>query len=177
MPEPAAQQTQARPHIEVQNLTMAYGDFVIQRNLGFDIRQGEIFVIMGGSGCGKSTLLKIMIGLKEPAEGDVFYDSVPFWNSREPDQEQMKRRFGVTFQQGALWSSMTLAENIGLALEQYTDLNAREIREVAAYKLMLVGLAGFEDSNDSLDKMLKRADDALYRAKSEGRNRVIADAA
>jgi phospholipid/cholesterol/gamma-HCH transport system ATP-binding protein len=100
---------------------------------------------MGGSGCGKSTLLKIMIGLKSPATGDVFYDGEPFWSSGDAERELTKRKFGTLFQSGALWSSMTLAENIGLALQQYTNLEEAEIREVAAYKLMLVGLAGFED--------------------------------
>ncbi|MFC1503477.1 ABC transporter ATP-binding protein [Pseudomonadota bacterium] len=132
-------------HIVVNNLTMAYGDFLIQKDLDFTIKRGEIFIIMGGSGCGKSTLLKIMIGLKSPAKGDVMYDGKAFWTSSENEQKVAKRKFGTLFQSGALWSSMTLAENIGLALKQYTDLSAAEIREVAAYKLMLVGLAGFED--------------------------------
>ncbi len=135
----------ARPHIVAQDLTMAYGDFLIQKDLNFTINRGDIFIIMGGSGCGKSTLLKIMIGLKTPATGDVFYDGEPFWASSLSDREATKRKFGTLFQSGALWSSMTLAENIGLALQQYTKLGDAEIREVAAYKLMLVGLAGFED--------------------------------
>ena len=146
-------------HIAVDDLTMAYGDFVVQRNLKFEINRGEVFIIMGGSGCGKSTLLKIMIGLKPPASGDVFYDGEPFWASGEDRREVMKRRFGTLFQAGALWSSMTLVENIGLALKQYTDLDDAEIREVAAYKLMLVGLAGFEDyyPNEISGGMKKRA--------------------
>ncbi|UCG74442.1 MAG: ATP-binding cassette domain-containing protein [Chromatiales bacterium] len=124
---------------------MAYGDFLIQQNLNFEIRRGEVFIIMGGSGCGKSTLLKIMIGLKSPKTGDVFYDGKAFWASSKQEQVAVKRKFGTLFQSGALWSGMTLAENIGLALKQYTDLDDAEIREVAAYKLALVGLAGFED--------------------------------
>ena len=132
-------------HIVAENITIAYGDFVVQRDLDFTVNRGDVFIIMGGSGCGKSTLLKAMIGLKEPASGDIFYDGVPFWASGAQDRERMKRKFGTLFQSGALWSSMTLAENIGLALKQYTSLSDAEIREVAAYKLMLVGLAGFED--------------------------------
>lgn len=145
--------------IIVRDLTLAYGDFVIQRNLNFTINRGDVFIIMGGSGCGKSTLLKSMIGLKSPADGDVFYDGTPFWGSAHGQQEEMKRRFGTTFQAGALWSSMTLTENIGLALRQYTDLSDAEIRDVAAYKLMLVGLAGFEDyyPNEISGGMMKRA--------------------
>jgi phospholipid/cholesterol/gamma-HCH transport system ATP-binding protein len=133
------------PHITAKDLTMAYGDFLIQENLNFTINRGDIFIIMGGSGCGKSTLLKIMIGLKKPATGEVFYEGDPFWSSTAIEREATKRKFGTLFQSGALWSSMTLAENIGLALQQYTSLKEAEIREVAAYKLMLVGLAGFED--------------------------------
>ena len=138
---------------------MAYGDFLIQKDLNFTVNRGDVFIIMGGSGCGKSTLLKIMIGLKSPATGDVLYDGEPFWASSESDQELTKRKFGTLFQSGALWSSMTLAENIGLALRQYTDLGEAEIREVAAYKLMLVGLAGFEDyyPNEISGGMKKRA--------------------
>ena len=138
---------------------MAYGDFLIQRDLEFSIQRGEVFVIMGGSGCGKSTLLKIMIGLKSPREGEVYYDGHPFWGAGETQRERTKRKFGTLFQAGALWSSMTLAENIGLALQQYTDLGERQIREIAAYKLMLVGLAGFEDyyQNEISGGMKKRA--------------------
>ena len=135
----------ADPHIVIENLTLAYGDFLIQRNLEFTVSRGEIFVIMGGSGCGKSTLMKAMIGLKSPAEGDVYYEGKAFWAASEREREAFKRKFGTLFQAGALWSSMTLAENIGLALRLYTDLKQAEIRDVASYKLMLVGLAGFED--------------------------------
>ena len=147
------------PHILVEDVTLAYGDFVLQRDLNFSIARGEIFIIMGGSGCGKSTLLKSMIGLKRPAKGDVFYEGDPFWAAGASQREATKRKFGTLFQAGALWSSMTLAENIGLALRQYTDLGRREIRDVASYKLMLVGLAGFEDyyPNEISGGMKKRA--------------------
>jgi len=132
-------------HIEIRNLAMGYGDFVIQKELNFTVGRGDVFVIIGGSGCGKSTLLKVMIGLKKPIEGDVYYDGAPFWGSGDDDRRATKRRFGTLFQSGALWSSMTLAENIELALRQFTRLGESEMRDVAAYKLMLVGLAGFED--------------------------------
>jgi phospholipid/cholesterol/gamma-HCH transport system ATP-binding protein len=132
-------------HIEVRDLTMAYGDFVIQRDLDFSIRRGDVFIIMGGSGCGKSTLLRHMIGLKSPAKGDVLYQGESFWSASDAERERMTRSFGVLYQSGALWSSMTLAENVGLPLGEYTSLDAAEIREVAALKLALVGLAGFED--------------------------------
>lgn len=147
------------PHITVENLTMAYGDFVIQRDLDFTINHGDVFVIMGGSGCGKSTLLKIMIGLKAPTVGNVFYEGKNFWSASDSEREQMSRKFGVLFQSGALWSSMTLAENVALALKQYTDLPAKEIAELCSLKLALVGLAGFEDyyPNEISGGMKKRA--------------------
>jgi phospholipid/cholesterol/gamma-HCH transport system ATP-binding protein len=100
---------------------------------------------MGGSGCGKSTLLKILIGLMEPIKGQVFYGDVNFWEMDPLERERLMRHFGVLYQGGALWSSMTLAENVSLPLEQYTSLRREEIREVASVKLALVGLAGFED--------------------------------
>jgi len=124
---------------------MAYGDFVIQRDLSFSVARGEIFIIMGGSGCGKSTLLRHLIGLIRPAMGDVLYDERSFWSADDEVRQLMTRRFGVLYQSGALWSSMTLAENVGLPLGEFTDLTPAQIREVAALKLSLVGLGGFED--------------------------------
>jgi phospholipid/cholesterol/gamma-HCH transport system ATP-binding protein len=149
----------AEPHIRVENLTMAYGSFVIQRDLTFDVNRRDVFVIMGGSGCGKSTLLKHMTGLKAPAKGDVRYGETSFWQSAEEEQERLRRTFGVSFQRGALWSSMTLAENVALPLKQYTALDADEIEQVASLKLALVGLAGFEDyyPNEISGGMQKRA--------------------
>lgn len=131
--------------IIVQNLTMAYGSFVIQRDLTFTVRRGDIFIIMGGSGCGKSTLLRHLIGLQAPATGDIFYEGQSFWSATPDERARMIRRFGVLYQSGALWSAMTLAENVALPLEQYTALRPRQIRELVALKLALVGLAGFED--------------------------------
>jgi len=137
--------TQSEARITVQNVTMAYGDFVIQRDLNFSVKAAEIFIIMGGSGCGKSTVMRALIGLKAPARGDVLFDGKNFWKAEPSEYERMSRRFGVCYQSGALWSSMTLAENVGLALGEYTSLRASEIREIASLKLALVGLAGFED--------------------------------
>ena len=131
--------------IEIRDLTMAYGSFVVMRDINARIERGEIFIIMGGSGCGKSTLLRNMIGLKEPAKGDIFYDGVPFWGSGDEVRQQKLRSFGVLFQGGALWSSMTLAENIGLVLGEFTEFPPAEIRDIARLKLALVGLKGFED--------------------------------
>ena len=143
---------------------MAYGDFVIQRDLTFTIRRGDIFIIMGGSGCGKSTLLRHLIGLKAPARGQVLYDGVSYWDARPEEQERIMRGFGMSFQSGALWSSLTLAENVALPLGEYTDLGTGEIDEIVALKLSLVGLAGFEAfyPSEISGGMRKRA--ALARA-------------
>jgi phospholipid/cholesterol/gamma-HCH transport system ATP-binding protein len=132
-------------HITVRHLDMAYGDFVIQRNLDFVIRRGDIFIVMGGSGCGKSTLLKHLIGLMAPARGEVLFGDQDFWKAEPIEQARLMRRFGILYQSGALWSSMTLAENVGLPLGEFTDLKPIEIRQISSLKLALVGLTGFED--------------------------------
>jgi phospholipid/cholesterol/gamma-HCH transport system ATP-binding protein len=130
--------------ISVRDLTMAYGSTVIQRDLTFTVRRGDVFIIMGGSGSGKSTLLWHLIGLLPPAHGEVLIGGENLWAAAPEDQERIKKRFGVLFQSGGLWSSMTLAENVALPLETYTDLSPGETRKVVALKLALVGLAGFE---------------------------------
>jgi phospholipid/cholesterol/gamma-HCH transport system ATP-binding protein len=131
--------------ITVRDLTMAYGDFVLQRDLNFVVRRGDIFIIMGGSGCGKSTLMRHLIGLKEPAKGKVFYGDQSLWDAEPADRERLLRGIGVLYQKGALWSSMTLAENVALPIQEYTDLRQDEIAQIASLKLALVGLQGFED--------------------------------
>jgi phospholipid/cholesterol/gamma-HCH transport system ATP-binding protein len=131
-------------HITVRGLTMAYGEFVIQRDLDFTIDRGDIFIIMGGSGCGKSTLLRHLIGLLRPAKGEIYYEKENFWQVSQRERDRIIRRTGVLYQSGALWSSMTLAENVALPLGEYTDLNADEISDIVSLKLALVGLAGFE---------------------------------
>ena len=135
----------SRPPITVEALTMAFGSNVIQRDLTFTVNRHDIFIIMGGSGCGKSTLLRHMIGLNAPAAGKVYYGNESLWDVSVDEQQRILRRTGVLFQRGALWSSMTLAENIGLPLQQYSRLPMDEIRRLASLKLALVGLAGFED--------------------------------
>jgi phospholipid/cholesterol/gamma-HCH transport system ATP-binding protein len=146
-------------HIEVQNLTMTYGDFLIQQHLNFNVRRGEVFVIMGGSGCGKTTVLRSIIGLKPPAKGNILIDGTDMWGVSDEQQNELKRNMGVLFQQGALWSSMTLAENIALSLNMYTDLSDKDIGEICSLKLALVGMAGFEDyyPNEISGGMRKRA--------------------
>ena len=132
-------------HVEVRGLTMAFGQRVIQRDLSFTIRRGEVFVVMGDSGCGKSTLMRHMIGLNRPAAGDVLYDGKALWAADEEGRELFNRKFGVLYQNAALFSSMTLEENVGLPLVENAGLGAAPAHEVARLKLALVGLAGFED--------------------------------
>ena len=150
--------------IIVQDLDMAFGTFVIQKNLNFVVRKGDVFIVMGGSGCGKSTLLRHMIGLIRPARGKIVYGDCSLWEAEDDERQALLRRVGVLYQQGALWSSMTLAENIALPLEAYTDLSPVAIRELASAKLALVGLSGFEDyyPSEISGGMQKRA--ALARA-------------
>ena len=151
-------------HIVVRDLDMAYGEFVIQRDLTFEVKRGEIFIIMGGSGCGKSTLLRHLIGLKSPARGEILYNGENFWDAAPAEREQMMRKMGILYQSGALWSSMTLAENVALPLEAYTELNSAEIAKLVSLKLALVGLSGFEEfyPSEISGGMRKRA--ALARA-------------
>ena len=156
--------TTAPAHIEIRNLTMAYGANVIQRDLNYSINKGDIFVIMGGSGCGKSTLLKHMLGLIPPSSGDILYEGVNFFAASERERGAMRQRWGITYQSGGLFSAMTLAENITLPLELYTQFTRAQIADIVAYKLALVGLAGFQDyyPSEISGGMRKRA--ALARA-------------
>ena len=151
-------------HIEVRDLTIAYGSFVVQRDLTFSIRRGEVFIIMGGSGCGKSSLLRHLIGLQRPAQGRVAYGDLDLWTLDEEERRPLMRRMGILYQAGALWSSLTLAENVALPLGEYTPQPPERIRDIVAFKLALVGLAGFEDYYPSQISggMRKRA--ALARA-------------
>lgn len=150
--------------IEIDSLTLRYGERLIQRDLSFTIAQGDIFIIMGGSGCGKSTLLRHLIGLQTPAAGSVRFAGVDLWQADDTTRQAMQRRFGVLFQSGALWSSLTLSENIMLPMTEIGGFRAADARELAAVKLALVGLAGFEDfyPSEISGGMKKRA--ALARA-------------
>ena len=135
----------SQPAIEVKGLEMGYGTYVLMRDINFTVAAGEIMVIMGGSGCGKSTLLKYLIGLKEVEKGEIIYHGRSFSKASEKEMQEMQRTFGVLYQGGALWSSLTLAENVALPLEQYTSLSPKEIMEIVSIKLALVGLKGFEE--------------------------------
>jgi phospholipid/cholesterol/gamma-HCH transport system ATP-binding protein len=131
--------------IEVRDLDLSYDEYIVMRNLNFTVNKGETFVIMGGSGCGKSTLLKVLIGLKEPVKGKIFYEGEDFWAADYIRQQEMMKRFGVLYQSGALWSSLTLGENVALPLQFYSGLSANQIKDMVELKLSLVGLGGYAD--------------------------------
>lgn len=154
------------PHIEVRGLEVAYGTFVVLRDVNFRIQRSEVFVIMGGSGCGKSSLLRHIIGLKETAKGEILVNGRNLVTASPEEREALTSKFGVLFQAGALWSSMTLAENVALPLEQSTDLSPPEVAELVRLKLAWVGLKGFEDfyPAELSGGMVKRA--GLARAMS-----------
>lgn len=137
----------AKPFLEIKDLTVAYGENVIMHDVSFTVNAEDVFIIMGGSGCGKSTLLTVLTGLKRPVKGSESFAGKPFWgeNATKADRDAAMRKAGILYQSGALWSSMTLAENIALPLEQYTDLTPAEIKDIVALKLDLVGLGGFQN--------------------------------
>jgi len=148
-----------RCRLRVSGLTLGYGERVIQRNLDFAVRQSSIFAIMGGSGCGKSTVLKAMVGLLRPAAGTIHVDDEEFWSAAELRRSEIARRFGVVFQSSALWSSMTIADNVALPLQMFTELNSASIQMLVRLKLSLVGLraAGGLMPADLSGGMRKRA--------------------
>ena len=131
--------------IVVKNLNISYGNFVLMENLNFEVKKGDIFIIMGGSGCGKSSLLKILTGLKKPDIGEIFIDNIDFWKSDKITKNNIMKKSGILYQGGALFSSMTLFENIALPLQKYTDYSQDDIADIVSLKLSLVGLAGFEN--------------------------------
>jgi len=133
------------PVLEVRDLDLGYNDYTVMRNLSFSVNKGDIFIVMGVNGCGKSTLLKSLIGLKVPDKGKVLYYGKSFWDEDEIGQQNIMRRFGVLYQGGALWSSLTVGENVALPLQLYTKLSAQQIQELVALKLALVGLEGYGD--------------------------------
>lgn len=152
------------PAISVENVLLGFGSFVVMRDLNFEVRQGEIFVVMGGSGSGKSTLLKHFVGLLKPSAGTIRLHGRDLWGMDEEERSAMLRNTGVLYQRGALWSTMTLAENIALPLDEYTTLSSSDIERIASLKLALVGLRGFESfyPHEISGGMQKRA--ALARA-------------
>ena len=150
--------------VQAHDVALRHGAQLVQRGLTFDIRRGEVFAIVGASGSGKSTLLRHLIGLQEPASGRVCYGEHDLYACSEATEAMLRRRFGVMFQAGALWSSMTVGENLMLPMRLYSTLRARERERQARYKLALVGLDGaFELEPSQLSGgMRKRA--AIARA-------------
>lgn len=150
--------------IEVKNLTVKYGELTVLDNISFDIKRGDIFLIVGGSGCGKSTLLRQLIGLETPTEGDIFIDGINFSKADKFEKKEIIQKFGVLFQSTGLFASMSIEENINLVLETYTDLTEQQRQEMIKIKLNAVGLSGFNDylPNEISGGMKKRA--ALARA-------------
>ncbi len=141
--------SEKKPIIEVRNLTARFGDNLVFENVRFPVHQGEVLVIVGGSGCGKSTLLKMMIGLNKPYAGQIFYLGNDIIHAGEEELNRYRRNIGVLFQSSALFSSMTLQENIALPLHEYTDLDSQTISEIVKMKLAMVNLEGYENHNPS----------------------------
>ena len=137
--------TNSQVKIEVSGLTIAYGDFVLLKNLKFNINKGDVFIIMGGSGCGKSSLLRVLTGLTPVTTGKIMIDGINFTSASQDVRNEIMQKNGILYQGGALFSSMTLAENIALPLKQYTNYSEKLISELVSLKLSLVGLTGFED--------------------------------
>ena len=144
-PNNASPVPEGAPAIEVTNLECGYDGKVLLKGVTFAVPRGEIFFIIGGSGCGKSTLLRHLIGLNVPTAGTVKFFGQSFTDSDVATRRARLRTFGMLFQSGALWSSLTLRQNVALPLEEYTSLTPREIEELATLKLTQVGLSGFED--------------------------------
>lgn len=133
------------PVLIVEGLTARFGDNVVFENIHFTVYKGEVLVVVGESGCGKSTLLKIMIGLQKPFAGKVLYQGTDIVSATEDDLLSYRQNIGVLFQSSALFSSMTLQENIALPLEQYTQLDPIMRDAVIKMKLGMVNLAGYEN--------------------------------
>lgn len=137
-------QAPAPPLLRAEGLKLAFGEKLVQRDLNFEVRRGEILVLMGGSGCGKSTLLRAMIGLQKPSAGRILYASPEgeqdLAAASEDELNQLRRGFGVMFQAGALWSSMSVGENVLLPLREFSGLSEEAMDSLARFKLALVGL-------------------------------------
>lgn len=132
--------------LRVEGLCMGWGERVIARDLSFEVQRGEIFVVMGASGCGKSTLMRHLVGLEQPAKGHVYFEGTDLHQGEPQALDALRRHFGVMFQGGALWSSMTVGENLLLPLRLFSQLSTAAMRQVAEFKLALVGLQGSFDA-------------------------------
>ena len=135
----------SKPIIVVENLAASFGSNIVLESVSFQVYKGEILVIVGESGCGKSTLLKIMIGLQQPSSGKVLFRGVDITAAGEKELNNYRQNIGVLFQSSALFSSMTLNENIALPLQEYTNLDSAMINMIIKMKLGMVNLAGYEN--------------------------------
>ena len=157
-------ETEPQTIIQVKNLSGGYGETVILKDISFDVYKGEVFIILGGSGCGKSTMLKFMIGLEKPFNGQILIDGIDITGGDEAQYQKALRSFGVMYQNGALFGSMNLMENICLVLEEFTDLPPSAMEAVAQMRLNQVGLGDAAEKmpSDLSGGMRKRA--AIARA-------------
>ncbi len=153
-----------QPIIEVKDVGVMYGDKTILENITFDVYTGEILVIVGGSGCGKSVLLRQITGLEKPASGTVIVQDQDLTTSNHEEKRKIQKKFGILFQSSGLFASMTIAENISLLLESFTELPDNEISDIIDIKLRAVGLDGYRNylPSEISGGMKKRA--ALARA-------------
>ena len=153
-----------KPIIKVEDVTVAYGDFVVMKDINFEVQTGEVFIILGGSGCGKSTLLKNMISLVRPVKGKVFIDGADIVTAEGNELRDILRKVGVMYQNGALFGSMNILENICLVFEEFTDLPKEAMELIAQMKLKVVGLEGtaYKMPSELSGGMRKRA--AIARA-------------
>lgn len=133
------------PIVRAENLSIGYEDKIIMKGLSFEVPKGDIFIIMGGSGCGKSTLLRTLTGLIPAQAGQFWVRGIDFTKASKQEKLEIMKRSGILYQGGALFSSMTLAENVALPLQQYTDFSQEKLRQTVSFKLALVGLSGYED--------------------------------
>ena len=154
----------ARPLLRAEGLSLAVAGRLLMENLNFELQRGEILVLMGGSGCGKSTLMRHLIGLQEPALGRVIFGERDLADADVEELARLRRQFGVMFQGGALWSSMTVGENVMLPLTEFSELDEDAAEQMARFKLALVGMEGaFDELPSALSGgMKKRA--AIARA-------------
>jgi phospholipid/cholesterol/gamma-HCH transport system ATP-binding protein len=157
--DPRLRKASESPLLALHQVTLAFGPKVIQHDLSFDVRRGSIFAVMGGSGCGKSTVLKSMIGLLRPRAGSIMVENEDYWDATEARRTEIGRRFGVLFQSGALWSALTVGENVALPLQMFTKLDAAAIARLVTLKLALVGMEHAIDQlpSDISGGMKKRA--------------------
>ena len=131
--------------ITAKNLSVGYGEKIIIKNASFEVKNNDIFIIMGGSGCGKSTMLKVLTGLMPPIRGEFFINDINYCRANDDTKLEIMKKIGILYQSGGLFSSMTLAENVALPLQKYSSYSPKTIDDLVNLKLALVGLNGYND--------------------------------